>query len=46
MTKQEVMNEMYDTCKNMTADDFFKLTKEANSDEKKSFYVTISDFFL
>lgn len=46
MIKQEIMNEMYNICKNMTADDFFKLTKEANSDEEKSFYVTISDFFL
>lgn len=46
MTKQEIMNELYDTCRNMTADDFFKLMKEANSDEEKSFYVTISDFFL
>ena len=46
MSKQEIMNELYDTCKNMTEDDFFKLTKEADSYEEKTFYVTISDFFL
>lgn len=46
MTKQEIMNELYDTCKNMTEEEFARLEKEADSYEERSFYVTVSNFFL
>ena len=46
MAKQEIMDELYNTCKNMTEEDFFKLEREANSPEEKSFYVAVSNFFL
>ncbi|MCM1500310.1 MAG: hypothetical protein NC124_17755 [Clostridium sp.] len=46
MTKQEIMNEMYDTCKNMTEEEFIRLEKESDSQEERSFYITVSNFFL
>lgn len=46
MTKQEIMNELYETCKNMTEEEFIRLEKEAGSHEERSFYIAVSNFFL
>ncbi|MDE5863414.1 MAG: hypothetical protein K2H34_03605 [Lachnospiraceae bacterium] len=46
MTKQEIINELYDTCKNMTEEEFIRLEKEADSQEERSFYIAVSNFFL
>lgn len=46
MTKQEIMNELYDTCKNMTEEEFIRLEKAAGSHEERSFYIAVSNFFL
>ena len=45
MEKMALEN-LYETCKNMTDDDLSELLKKSKSDEEQSFYFTISNFFL